>query len=693
MTRSAVQGLVAWVAALLAGSCLGLGVRLTAFFAGAVLLRELGHLIPVLALLVPSLDPVYTRAAESSVIDLRIQGAAVIGLLGDWLHTSLPSVFLTSSHAHWAIARLIVEPGSPVLGRLLASGFAHAVTLSVGLILVRYSWRHHRSWLLVMGLAMQVQIAIGILGAQPSIRELEATGISFAANALLPGLAPRDAALTDGPAQIWPALQSAVLVALALLLGYLPVGLYLLLRDATRRITLGTAAVVMLGSAACAGVLREDAVLANPAPLIPVAAAAPSISDAPPVRVAVAAPTGGTITLDRWFDASTDGPGGPSHVEVVGSDYRYQYLVNGRPEVIKGMGLNTQYAQLLSPEDRAARIDSDFSELSALGVNTVLGWDPAEFDRVLLDAADRHGIGVVMPFDLDPQADYTDPQVRQRLHDEALAWVTRYRNHPAVRMWGLGNEVLHKIVHPAWAGPQDPERARQAEAFSDWLVQTADDIHALDPDHPVTYRSAEDAFVDWVIAALNRQGGGPRPWFVWGTNCYQPYLSDIVDHWTQVGMPTALWVSEFAPGTMAVPDRPDGFATMWGYIRKHPDWVLGGAVYAWTRNGPEGVDRTLGSLTTVHPLTGAHSRCSRRFSARADAPRAIRRAGSSRSSLRCEAGSSCGWYRRGRAIAGRARARWSSSSVIVVRLASGSFRLTARGSPEPRQPACGPTAY
>lgn len=136
------------------------------------------------------------------------------------------------------------------------------------------------------------------------------------------------------------------------------------------------------------------------------------------------------------------------------------------------------------------------------------------------------------------------------------------------------------------------------------MVQTADDIHELDPDHPVTYRSAEDAFVDWVIAALDRRGGGPRPWFVWGANCYQAYLSDVVDHWTQLGMPTALWISEFAPGGVAISDRPDGFARMWSYVRRSPDWVRGGAVYAWTRNGPEGVDRNFGFTDDGGPVDG-----------------------------------------------------------------------------------------
>jgi len=174
-----------------------------------------------------------------------------------------------------------------------------------------------------------------------------------------------------------------------------------------------------------------------------------------------------------------------------------------------------------------------------------------------------------------------------------MEWVARYRDHPALRMWGLGNEVLHKIVHPAWVGPQGPAQEQTAEAFSDWLIETSDAIRAADPNHPVTYREAEDAFVPWVASALQRRGGGPRPWFVWGTNCYQDYLSQIVDNWPGAGMDVALWVSEFAPGTMAVPDRPQGFEMMWGYVRRHPDWVLGGAVYAWTRNGPEGVDRPL----------------------------------------------------------------------------------------------------
>jgi hypothetical protein len=120
----------------------------------------------------------------------------------------------------------------------------------------------------------------------------------------------------------------------------------------------------------------------------------------------------------------------------------------------------------------------------------------------------------------------------------------------------------------------------------------------------VTYRSAEDAFVPWVAEAAAARGGGPRPWFVFGTNCYQDHLSQIVDNWPSSGLGGPLWVSEFAPGTMAVPDRPDGFRAMWGMIRRHPEYVLGGAVYAWTRNGPEGVDRNFGLTDDGVPVDG-----------------------------------------------------------------------------------------
>ena len=104
---------------------LGLALRVACFVISVVLLKLVGNVIVGLEPLLPFLDPVYTHAAEHSLIDLQIRGAAVIGPLGDQLHVWLPSIFVPASQAHWAFVRLVVEPGSPVQARLLASGFAH----------------------------------------------------------------------------------------------------------------------------------------------------------------------------------------------------------------------------------------------------------------------------------------------------------------------------------------------------------------------------------------------------------------------------------------------------------------------------------------------------------------------------------------------------------------------------------------
>lgn len=589
------------------GSALALALLALLFALSTLLLRAVAGLVTLVVDPGGTLDPVYTRAAVRSISDAHLQGLAVAGAIGSWLHQVLPAIFADPSRAHWLPVRMVLAHGSPLLARMIAAGLAHALVVGLGLVLMRRGVRRRRPELQLAGLAAQLTVAVSIIGYPPTLRELDSTGLAFAANALLPWLIMRDQSVTDVVAGLWPPLLEALLVGLALATAYVPVAALLAFRRRARVLSFGTALVVVLSSAACAGMLGDVTFEPDtPALTTSVVASAPPRVDADASAPAVSK---SDIALDRWYAdtaqvAPTPQPAGPSHVSIEGGDGHYVYLVNGHPEVIQGMGMNTQYAQQLSLDDRARQLDSDMAALQSLGVNTVLGWDPAEFDEVLLDAAQRHGIGVIMPFDLDPDADYTDPALQQQLRDQVLAWVARYRNHPALRMWGLGNEVLHKVVHPAWVGPQDPAREKNAEAFSDWLIATSDAIHAADPDHPVTYREAEDAFVPWLAAALQRAGGPPRPWFAIGTNCYQDYLSRILDNWPSSGMPTALWVSEFAPGTMAVPDRPDGFAEMWGFVRAHPDYVLGGAVYAWTRNGPEGVDRNFGLTDDGVPVDG-----------------------------------------------------------------------------------------
>src|SRR6185295_15022315 len=112
-----------------------------------------------------------------------------------------------------------------------------------------------------------------------------------------------------------------------------------------------------------------------------------------------------------------------------------------------------------------------------------------------------------------------------------LAWVDQHRAHPAVRCWAVGNEVLQRSVAPAWCSTAPSEsQSAWATAWSSLLVEVADQIHARDPDHPVLYREAEDAYAPWLSRALIANAA-PRPWLVYGVNAYTPRLAEILDGW------------------------------------------------------------------------------------------------------------------------------------------------------------------
>src|SRR5512142_1862648 len=118
--------------AVILGSCVGLALRLALFGLGALTVRLLADLCAACLSLSPSVDPVYTRAALRTLADLHLQGIAVAGPPGDWLHATLPALFADPSRAHWSPARIVAEPGSPVLARLVAAGLAHAGVLGCG---------------------------------------------------------------------------------------------------------------------------------------------------------------------------------------------------------------------------------------------------------------------------------------------------------------------------------------------------------------------------------------------------------------------------------------------------------------------------------------------------------------------------------------------------------------------------------
>jgi hypothetical protein len=291
-------------------------------------------------------------------------------------------------------------------------------------------------------------------------------------------------------------------------------------------------------------------------------------------------------------------PPGPSVVEVRGEPYKYAYYVNGARETVRGMGYNVAYHLWgWDCAARARRYDRDFTAIRAAGYDTLIGWDEGEFDDLTMEKAAQHGLGVVLPYDFPRGVDWGDPAVREVQQQRVETLVRRYSLHPALRMWGLGNEVVFAIGDP---------NSPRARAFADFFAALAERVHQLDPNHPVLYRDGEDVYYGPIRDAL-RARGLEQPWMIYGMTTFTFRLQDILDGWPSDDFRVPVLVSEFGLDNYPWPQRADGLVRMWQIIRQHDAYVLGGAVYAWTTQGIEVTDATQFGLVdaTNRPVDGS----------------------------------------------------------------------------------------
>ncbi|WP_341836141.1 glycoside hydrolase family 2 TIM barrel-domain containing protein [Chitinophaga pollutisoli] len=113
--------------------------------------------------------------------------------------------------------------------------------------------------------------------------------------------------------------------------------------------------------------------------------------------------------------------------------------------------------------------------MKAAGGNTIRTWDTAGLGK-LLDEAQAAGIAVICGFAIPVSGHldfYRDTAAISAMSQAFGRVVERHKNHPALLMWCLGNEVDF---------PYSPRFRPFYKAYNHLL----DMIHTLDPDHPVT---------------------------------------------------------------------------------------------------------------------------------------------------------------------------------------------------------------
>ncbi len=191
-----------------------------------------------------------------------------------------------------------------------------------------------------------------------------------------------------------------------------------------------------------------------------------------------------------------------------------------------------------TPED-PYRQRKALQEVKAIGANAIRTWGVGKETGDLLDNAQQEGLKVVVGLWLehgrngaegDGSLNYAKDEERKlRQKENLLRDVARYKDHPALLGWGVGNEVILNIAS------ED-----QKVAYAKYLEEVVQEIKKLDPDHPVISVSA------WTVSVPYWEKYTPGL-DAYGINSYGPAAGAIPDALKAQDADKMYLVTEFGP--------------------------------------------------------------------------------------------------------------------------------------------------
>jgi glycosyl hydrolase family 2 len=162
------------------------------------------------------------------------------------------------------------------------------------------------------------------------------------------------------------------------------------------------------------------------------------------------------------FSALLSASAAASDVRVVSDGGRYQLVRDGKPYFIRGAGG-----------------DRFLDALAAVGGNSFRTWGDEKLGEQL-DAAQQHGLTVTAGIWLGQVRqgfDYTDAESLARQREHVRATVLKFKDHPALLIWALGNEM------------EDPQGKNGAVWAA--INSLAAMVRQIDPHHPTMTVIAE----------------------------------------------------------------------------------------------------------------------------------------------------------------------------------------------------------
>jgi hypothetical protein len=250
-------------------------------------------------------------------------------------------------------------------------------------------------------------------------------------------------------------------------------------------------------------------------------------------------------------------------VTVVGENGRFSLLRDGQPYKVRGANI-----------DRG-----DVAALAAHGGNSLRTYASRDGQRVL-DEAGRHGLTVAMGLEIGRERlgfDYDDEAAVARQLEYVRGEVLKYKDHPALLLWIIGNEPDLKHTNP-----------KVFDAINDISKM----IHEVDGKHPTATALSglgpelaaviRERAPDLDIIGLQKYADIVNvPRYIRKADLDRPFL---ITEWGPLGH----W--EVDKTSWGAPIEPDSSQKAAQYLRhyeeviaSHPEVIVGSYVFLWGR--------------------------------------------------------------------------------------------------------------
>ncbi len=184
-------------------------------------------------------------------------------------------------------------------------------------------------------------------------------------------------------------------------------------------------------------------------------------------------------------------------VELVGGADNWKLLLNGEEFFVKGLCWSVD----INKENE----DYYFGLIKELGANAIRVWGIGDDTQYLMDTLARHGLMMDLGIWLQQHGwvDYiNNDDYKERTMKEIEENVRKFKNHSALLMWNIGNEVIFTL-----------KTEEEKIAYAKYLEEICRMVHGIDPNHPIVSTSS------WAFSFPYFKEYTPSL-DIYGTNCF-----------------------------------------------------------------------------------------------------------------------------------------------------------------------------